>query len=160
MERSKWHFTNNNQDLSQIVVHNALSQCHNVTMHCIRAVPNEGGIGKSISDAEISRDPCDISRVEGNLEIRGVDFPIPPSFGWCTDTMTFWNMIYGGFGILVLNKVQVKKKIIVSENHFWATLHCNDTTTLEIQLQEWFHLLCWWIHLHHPQIWGAWPTWR
>ena len=45
-------------------------------MHCIRAVPNEGGIGKSISDAlEISRDQRDISMVEGNLEGRGGGFP-------------------------------------------------------------------------------------
>ena len=44
---------------------------------------NEGGIGKSIPDAqEISRgrSPREISRVKGNLEGGGVDFPIPPEF--------------------------------------------------------------------------------
>ena len=37
---------------------------------------NEGGIGKSIPDAqEISRDPRAISRVKGNLEGGGNGFP-------------------------------------------------------------------------------------
>ena len=37
---------------------------------------NEGGIGKFIPDAQaISRDPREISRVEGNLEGRGGGFP-------------------------------------------------------------------------------------
>ena len=74
--------------------------------------------------------------VEGNLEGRGGGFP-NTSLVWMVhgyndflkyDLWRFWH-----FGV---KQGSGEEKIIVSENHFWATLHCNDTTTLEIQLQE------------------------
>ena len=48
---------------------------------------DEGGIGKSIPDAqEISRDPKDFPREISRAE--GMDFPITPEFWWSTDILS------------------------------------------------------------------------
>ena len=79
-ERSHWHIVTRQDILFQICRY----ICHIVSvLH-----QNEGGIGKSIPDAqEISRGSREISRAEG------MDFPIPPEFWWSMEFLFMFDLI-------------------------------------------------------------------